>query len=673
MSTPVRREGPPALPKIGQTNARVVGEAEVVVIGSGSSGATAAARLAEGGVNVWVLEQGPAEQSELSKTPGLNAQASEDGTNGWRYFVSHFTNPVLAARDSKLTPKGIDVPRGAGPGGSSLVNAMITVINGYAEDFNALAEKFGNHAFKAENVLRIIRDNENNHYRPVLRGLHQVGKKTGIKKLQNRGNHGFGDGPKPLDGMIHTRRASVKPVLQDPQLARVVWATFYESIAHELRSSPTLGTKTKTAVAQMLRAFQSFDPNDSRNLQGARSAGPLLFPIAVKPDGTRSGPQDLLQKASELFPDHLHRQADARVDQIVFDDNGKAVAVEFLSGKHISEADPHYDANAPFERLRVNVTDKVILAAGALESPLVLKRSGIGPANELREHGIDVRFDNPEVGTNLHHRYEVGMVCEFDQDFRAAEGALLKASMNDPYFREFKQTGKGLYAGNGAGPAYSWKSRPDLVANDMFFFMLPAADFEGYTPGYSEKVLAPRKATGLLLRARNENAAGTVKLKSADPRQTGDVEMHFHEEARRSDGTLVGASDEEPIADAFEMLNRIFARSGAKAQLVPGPAVKSIDQIERWIRENSWDHHPASSNAIGKAVDGSLKAYGTQNVFEPDLAVFPDHVGQFPWMAAMVMGQILAEQFLAEAKEKSAQSPETLGWEAGSPKTPTGG
>ncbi len=65
---------------------------------------------------------------------------------------------------------------------------------------------------------------------------------------------------------------------------------------------------------------------------------------------------------------------------------------------------PSGDAGEPRE---VRATREVVLCGGAFNTPQLLMLSGIGPADELRAHGIDVRVDLPGVGRNLQDRYEV--------------------------------------------------------------------------------------------------------------------------------------------------------------------------------------------------------------------------------------------------------------------------
>ena len=71
----------------------------------------------------------------------------------------------------------------------------------------------------------------------------------------------------------------------------------------------------------------------------------------------------------------------------------------------------------PGERREVRASREVILCGGAFNTPQLLKLSGIGPRQELAQHGIDVRVDLPGVGANLQDRYEVSVVYRMREDW----------------------------------------------------------------------------------------------------------------------------------------------------------------------------------------------------------------------------------------------------------------
>jgi choline dehydrogenase len=83
----------------------------------------------------------------------------------------------------------------------------------------------------------------------------------------------------------------------------------------------------------------------------------------------------------------------AQVRRIVVE-NGRATGVEMIDGT------------------RLTATAEVLLASGAIGSPRLLQLSGIGPADHLSELGIDVVFDQPEVGANLQDHLDLYCISE---------------------------------------------------------------------------------------------------------------------------------------------------------------------------------------------------------------------------------------------------------------------
>ena len=90
----------------------------------------------------------------------------------------------------------------------------------------------------------------------------------------------------------------------------------------------------------------------------------------------------------EPVRDQLTIETGAHVHSVIIED-GRAVGVRFRQGGEDRELH----------------ADQVVLAGGALDSPAILMRSGIGPAEELRNLGIDVVVDAPAVGSNLHDHF----------------------------------------------------------------------------------------------------------------------------------------------------------------------------------------------------------------------------------------------------------------------------
>ena len=93
-----------------------------------------------------------------------------------------------------------------------------------------------------------------------------------------------------------------------------------------------------------------------------------------------------------------------RVDEVLFDEEKRAEGVVISERVAVSGKDGEGK-----ERIRVKAGKEVVVAAGAIHSPQVLQRSGIGPKKLLEEAGVEVVVDLPGVGSNLQDHAVAGI------------------------------------------------------------------------------------------------------------------------------------------------------------------------------------------------------------------------------------------------------------------------
>src|SRR5689334_1530619 len=97
-------------------------------------------------------------------------------------------------------------------------------------------------------------------------------------------------------------------------------------------------------------------------------------------------------------------------------------------------------------------TDEVVLSAGAVHSPTIHMHSGIGPAEQLRQHGIAVIVDSPEVGENLqdHPMVPVRAYVKGDLGYQAAAQGLgtVKAGLRYLITKDGPASGNGIETGS---------------------------------------------------------------------------------------------------------------------------------------------------------------------------------------------------------------------------------
>ncbi|HKP24769.1 MAG TPA: GMC family oxidoreductase N-terminal domain-containing protein [Dongiaceae bacterium] len=331
-------------------------------------------------------------------------------------------------------------------------------------------------------------------------------------------------------------------------------------------------------------------PTDDHN--GARMTGPCLNTLTIK-DGRRQTIADAYL-APALGRRNLHLMAETQVLSLTLQGSRCAgVRIADRSGE------------------REIMAQRIILAAGTIASPMLLMRSGIGAADDLRALGIAVHHDLPGVGRNLH-------------DHLLSGGNVYRARRPVPPSK-YQNSESLMYVARDAAAG-----APELV----LACVIAPVTTERFAP------LKLGEAYSIMFGFTHPRSRGTLKLASADPAAAPLIDPNY----------LAEAYDREIYLDALERA-RAVGRSGALSdwrlhEYLPGPSVRTTAAKRAFLEQAAFTHHhPVGTCRMGadeEAVVGAdLAVRGFDNLFVCDASIMPA-ITTGPVNAAIVA---IAERF----------------------------
>ena len=325
---------------------------------------------------------------------------------------------------------------------------------------------------------------------------------------------------------------------------------------------------------------------------------------------TSFGPRRWSSARAYLHPalkrKNLSTETNVQVNKILFEGK-KAIGVEYSKNGQV---------------LTCKCNKEVIISAGAINSPQILMNSGIGDADELRKHGIDIVHELKGVGKNLQDHYGVLNSFYATQPITLHRSAgLLKTGVAGIRYLLFG-TGDAAYPPTSAGAFFKSSPDKDIPDTQLHFTAIQTPDLHGRL-GIDEK----HGFTAVIYICRPQSR-GHIALKSSNPIDAPLMYPNY-------------LSEEQDMIDtrnALRETRRVFLQKAFDPyrgeQTKPGKDINvdDDDQLDEWIRNTGETlYHPVGTCKMGEddmaVVNADLQVHGISGLRVVDASIMPTLIG----------------------------------------------
>ena len=360
------------------------------------------------------------------------------------------------------------------------------------------------------------------------------------------------------------------------------------------------------------------------DFNGASQEGAGFFQTTTRGGRRASTAMAYLRPAKSRS--NLHVETSALAQRILFDGR-RARAVEYREHGVLRTA---------------SARKEILVSGGAYNSPQLLQLSGVGPADLLKQYGIDVVLDAPGVGNDLQDHMQVRIVM------RCPQRITLNDILNHPVRRVMAgaryaafRTGPLTIAAGTSGAFF--KTNPRLASPDVQIHFLPFS-----TDKMGEKLHAFSGFSASVCQLRPESR-GSLRIKSADPAEPPAIRINY----------LATETDRTAFVEGMKILRKILAAPALKPfvteEVEPGPKISSDEDILNFCRQRgSTVYHPTSTCRMGNdplaVVDQRLRVRGIEGLRVVDASVMPDLMSGNTNAPTIMIAEKASDMILEDAR-----------------------
>jgi len=339
-----------------------------------------------------------------------------------------------------------------------------------------------------------------------------------------------------------------------------------------------------------------------------------------------------------LHRKNLKTETEVTVNQVIFEGK-RAVGVSFLQKGR--------------ERI-VYANREVVLSAGAVNSPQILLRSGVGPAEEIKPHGIEMVHELKGVGQNLQDHYGVVSQFECTQDVTLHRSAVWWRTQLAGIQYLLLGKGDASYPPTAAGAFFKSHASKDIPDMQIHYVSVAVPDQHG------REDLPPTHGFSSIVYGCRPQSRGYITLKSASPEDAPAMYPNY----------LTEEQDVIDIRNGFRETRRVFLQSAFDAyrgaQLKPGPDVNvdNDDELDAWIRATGETlYHPVGTCKMGSdpmaVTNEHGQVHGLEGLRVVDASLMPTLVGANTNAPTIMMAEKISDHINAKAFLAPQQVAET--------------
>ncbi|MFB4195455.1 GMC family oxidoreductase [Streptomyces carpaticus] len=390
--------------------------------------------------------------------------------------------------------------------------------------------------------------------------------------------------------------------------------------ALEDREDPLAAGRRTGGGPMPVRMQRDPNPLTAAFLAAAQEAGLTEVSVDGYATAERGGRTAVTQREGARFStaDAFLRPAAGRPNLTVR--TGAAARRVLFTGRRASGVEYLHEGRLAASRARA----EVVLCGGAVNTPQLLKLSGIGPARELRRFGIPVLANRPEVGRNLADHLVTMRVVASREPISLFDAASAREMVRYGRYRRGKLT-------SNLGEAYTFaRSDPSLALPDLELLFAPGPYLdEGLTLGEGHAF-----SVGAVL--LQPHSRGEVRLNSPDPADAPLIDPRYLSDRRGADRAALtaGARWIEKVLAAPSLARY------AGGNLQPAGEAVDADAVVESCSHSLY--HPVATCRMGRdpasVVDPELRVRGVEGLRIADASVIPHIIRGHTCAPAIVVG-----------------------------------